>query len=289
MLKPVVYPSNLRGEVGKRVRHKATGYWFEKSKNGKWGLVFTDELTEIIRVCYVDEELPLRDIAKMLGVTHSVIQKLVDGHNWMRSKKERGIVIKKVLSKHNTLKRMYVKDRMSAGEIADHFGIDASYLECYFKEQPYCRTQSAATRLSISVGRNTPGLGKHLKAWEKYVLLDISSFDMVQYTYAVRCFTNNVLLRYANRVDPMGKRSFAFHVDHRVSISNGYSKICKETGRPRRRKALIPLHIMCHPANLKLMPGKDNAHKSARSSLTLKELKRAIKEFDTKYGAVFNG
>lgn len=287
---PVVYPpKDLRAEVGKKIRHKSTGYWFEKSPNGKWALLWTKDMVNHLHVLYVEDGMTLRSISSYLNVSHSVIQRKIEQKGWMRSKKERSLEIHKILSRHKTLKRMYVKDRMSAGEIADHFGIDASYLERYFKEQPYCRTQSAATRLSISVGRNTPGLGKHLKAWEKYVLLDISSFDMVQYTYAVRCFTNNVLLRYANHVDPMGKRSFAFHVDHRLSISNGYSKICKETGRPRRRKALIPLHIMCHPANLKLMPGKDNAHKSARSSLTLKELKRAIKEFDTKYGAVFNG
>lgn len=288
MLKPVVYPSNLKAEVGKRVRHKATGYWFEKSKNGKWGLVFTDDLTEQIRVCYVEDGMPLRDIAKMMGVTHSVIQKLVDSHGWMRSKRDRGVVIKKVLSKHNTLKRMYIKDKMSAGEIAEHFGIDASYFEKYFKEQPYYRTMSESTKLAISKGTFVPpGVDKHLTAWDYWMSVDIRTLDSTQYKYAVRSFTNCVLIRYGHLIDPKGKRSKAFHIDHRLSIADAFTKLSKNTGRPVPRKEPIPLYVVCHPANLKLMPGKDNHAKSARSSITVKSLHKAIAEFETQHGVVF--
>jgi len=290
MIKPVVYPpKSLRAEVGKRIRHKATGYWFEKSKNGKWALVWKKNLVEAVRTLYVDQGKTLRYISTTLNVSHSIVQRKIDEKGWMRSKRERGAYIRKTLSKHALLKRMYLNDNKSAGEIAKHFGIDESYLEKYFKGQDYCRTASQATRLSIKVGRNKPGSIKHERAWEKYILLDISSFDMLQYTYAVRRFTDSVMLRYGKYIDPAKKRSRSFHVDHRISIAHGYSKICKDTGKPKRRKRLLPLHVICHPANLILMPGADNAHKSARSSLTVKELKRAIKKFDLKHGAVFNG
>lgn len=287
MLKPVVYPSNLKAEVGKRVRHKATGYWFEKSKNGKWGLVFTDELTEQIRVCYVEDGMPLRDIAKMMEVTHSVIQKLVDSHGWMRSKRDRGVVIKKVLSKHKTIKRMYVKDRMGGDEIADHFGIDPSYIHNYLKEQPYRRSMSEAMLNSFSRGRKEYVLDFHYAAWDKWMTLDVRELDFTQYQYAVRSFTNCVMIRYGHLIDPKGKRSKHFHIDHRLSIADAFTKLSKNTGRPVPRKEPIPLYVVCHPANLKLMPGKDNHAKSARSSITVKSLHKAISEFETQHGVVF--
>lgn len=287
MLKPVVYPSNMKAEVGKRIRHKPTGYWFEKSKNGKWGLVFTDELTEQIRVCYVEDGMPLRDISEQMGVTHSVIQKLVDRHGWMRSKRDRGDAIKKVLSKHNTLKRMYVKERMSAGEIAEHFGIHPSYLERYFKEQPYCRSMSEAMLNSFARGNKEYTRAFHFEAWDFYMALDVRTLDFIQYKAAVYKFTNCVMYRYGHLIDPKGKRSMSYHIDHRLSVADAFTKLCKNSGRPKPRKEPIPLYVVCHPANLRLMLGKDNRSKSARSSITVKRLHKAIAEFESQHGVVF--
>lgn len=288
MLKRVVYPpKELRASVGKQILHKPTGYLFKKSKNGKWGLVFTPELTETIRKLYVDKNKTLRYIADVMGVTHSVIQKLIDSNGWMRSKRERGIVINKVLSKHKTLKRMYLEESMSAGEIAEHFDIDASYLEVYFKQQSYCRSMSEVMLNSIACGNKGYIQDRHFEAWDYYVTLDITNLDYTQYKYAAYKLTNCVMYRYKHLIDPDGKRSHSFHIDHRLSVADAFYKICSDTGKPSRRNKVLPLYVLCHPANLKLMKGHDNHVKSARSSITVKRLKQEIVEFDRKHGEVF--
>lgn len=288
MLQPVVYPpKSLKANVGKRIRHRSTGYWFEKSKNGKWGLVWTDELIEAVRKLYVEDEKTLREIAETMDVTHSLIQKLIDANNWMRSKRERGEYIKSVLSQHKKLKKMYITKGMSAGEIAAHFKIDPSYLELYFKEQPYRRTMSEAMLNSIERGNKDYIMNPHFEAWDFYLTLDLTNLDFLQYKHAARKFTNCVMLRYGHIIDPKCKRSHDFHVDHRVSISEGFYKIDPDSGKPIRRKKVLPLYELCHPANLKLMRGKDNHIKSARSSISVKKLQEEIHKFDTMFGVVF--
>lgn len=289
MLKPVVYPPTTRkGRVGQRITHKPTGYRFEKSKNGKWGLVYTDELVDQIRELYCYEEWSLHAIADELNITHSWVQRLVNANKWMRSKKERSAEIARFLSNERFIRELYVDQRVTAKEIAWYFGIDGQYVSNYLKEKGIKRTQSEAAQLAFEEGSRSM-LHLNEAAFERYMLADISNFDMEQYRYAVNKFTNCVLFRYAPLLDPEGKRSYKHHIDHRLSVADGFAKVCKQTGKPVRRKILLPLHVICHPANLILLEGADNMRKGSRSSLTLAQLKTAIKQFESLHGEVFSG
>ena len=289
MLKPVVYPSkNLKGEVGKRIKHKASGYMFEKSKNGKWGLVWTDSLTDSIRELYCHEEWTLRAIADTMEVKHSIIQKLVNANNWMRSKKDRSAEIARFLSNEKFIRELYLDQRVTARDIAWYFGIDAQYVLKYLESKGIKRTCGEAAQLAFAQGTRSMQ-HRHDDAFEKFMLMDISNFDVTQYRYAVRGFTNTIMFRFGYLIDPDQKRSMLHHVDHRLSIADGFAKICKLTGKPEQRKSTIPLHVICHPANLILLEGKDNMRKGSRSSYTLAQLQTAIKQFESLHGEVFSG
>jgi hypothetical protein len=100
--------------------------------------------------------------------------------------------------------------------------------------------------------------------------------DFKSYGYYVRKLTGYVFRAYSDIIDPKGLRSREFHVDHRLSIHSGYTKF----------PLPVPLNVLCHPANLKVIAGKDNISKNYRSSITLRKLKSQIREFDQKFGKV---
>lgn len=57
------------------------------------------------------------------------------------------------------------------------------------------------------------------------------------------------------------------HVDHRLSVLDAF-------------KLNVPLHVVCHPRNLRLVKSKTNLSKGSASCVTLRELKREIKQAD---------
>lgn len=96
------------------------------------------------------------------------------------------------------------------------------------------------------------------------------------YKSAAYVVTNHVYRRYKHILDPKGKRGPDFHLDHMLSIIDGF----------RRFKAPLSLDVLCHPANLKIKTRKSNASKQHRSTLTLAKLKQSIKTFESKHGPV---
>lgn len=79
------------------------------------------------------------------------------------------------------------------------------------------------------------------------------------YTRRVRQLTNlNV-----RALDLFPGRSIGLHVDHKVSILQGY------------RDKVLP-SVIAHPLNLQLLPASANSKKNSRSSMTLQELHSLI-------------
>ena len=54
---------------------------------------------------------------------------------------------------------------------------------------------------------------------------------------------------------------------------------------PRRKP--IPLQVLCHPANLKVISASENAIKGTRAAIRYGKLLRRIEEFDSIFGPVF--
>lgn len=97
---------------------------------------------------------------------------------------------------------------------------------------------------------------------------------------AYNCIANRITSymakAYSEVLDPKGVRSRDFHLDHQLSKYDGYSRYSKP----------VPLTILCHPANLKLLPGADNIRKNKASSISLPQLRKRILKFERRHGVV---
>lgn len=80
-----------------------------------------------------------------------------------------------------------------------------------------------------------------------------------QYTAAVRHRTNLVYQEFKHILDPNNLRSREYVLDHVYSVFNGFVNE-------------VPLDIICHPTNLKLIHKTDNSSKNCRSDKTIEQL-----------------
>ena len=80
-----------------------------------------------------------------------------------------------------------------------------------------------------------------------------------QYTAAVRHRTNLVYQEFKHILDPNNLRSRDYVLDHVYSVFDGFVNE-------------VPLDIICHPTNLKLIHKTDNSSKNCRSDKTIEQL-----------------
>lgn len=92
---------------------------------------------------------------------------------------------------------------------------------------------------------------------------------------------------YERLVDPEGLRSYFWHTDHQFSIYLGYFRYSAKRGKFVPRRKPIPLQVLCHPANLKVISASENAIKGTRAAIRYGKLLRRIEEFDSIFGPVF--
>jgi len=80
-----------------------------------------------------------------------------------------------------------------------------------------------------------------------------------QYTAACRHRTNLVYKEFGHIIDPDNIRSKEWVIDHIFSIRDGFSNN-------------VPIDIICHHSNLKIISKTDNSSKNCRSNKTLEQL-----------------
>lgn len=97
----------------------------------------------------------------------------------------------------------------------------------------------------------------------------INLHDWFSYADIVRRLTEKSYRKYKHVVDPKNLRSKEYHLDHRLSIYDGF---CNHTPS-------VSPKLMAHPLNLKMLPATTNIRKSVTSSVTLNQLKHKIKSF----------
>lgn len=64
----------------------------------------------------------------------------------------------------------------------------------------------------------------------------------------------------------IGKQTY--HIDHRLSLADAYN-------------ANLDVSVASHPANLRIIPAKENSRKGAKSEISLENLLEEIKRYDT--------
>lgn len=94
---------------------------------------------------------------------------------------------------------------------------------------------------------------------------EINGRSRSQYNAACRYYTNKIYKAYREILDPEGKRSFWWVLDHKYSINDGF-------------KNNVPIDVICHPSNLELIHKSDNSSKNCKSNRTLEELYESYKK-----------
>jgi len=102
-------------------------------------------------------------------------------------------------------------------------------------------------------------INEHNKKIKERFPPEINGRSRKQYTAAARHQTNLIYQQYKHILDPTGLRSRDWVLDHIYSVFDGFINE-------------VPLNILCHYTNLKLIPKTDNSSKNCRSDKTLKRL-----------------
>jgi hypothetical protein len=112
--------------------------------------------------------------------------------------------------------------------------------------------------------RKTPEGRKHTSNTSAQIIKDrfpmtIGNRNRKQYTASVRHHTNLVYEIHKDKIDPLGLRSMDLVLDHVYSVFDGF-------------KNNVPIDVICHWTNLKLISKRDNSSKGPKSTRSLEEL-----------------
>jgi hypothetical protein len=87
--------------------------------------------------------------------------------------------------------------------------------------------------------------------------------DFTNYRLRVRQLSEKTYKRNKNKIDPLNLRSRKFHLDHKVSIFEGFKNNIEPS-------ILASIHNLC------ILTEKDNISKKIKSSITIEELLRSF-------------
>jgi len=281
-------------EVGTRVLWGKRVY--EKFKNGRWGFALTPDLLKQVEQLYCEQGCNLREVAATLSlpdhpaISHSQIQKICNQQGWMRSHYGRVDSQIDFLTRNaSALKKAHLRYGLTVGELAIALNIVSGVLGNFFVTELGIAPKdghSNASRVREKYGNVlTP---PQRDSWNRFLSLDVNDLSFSEYQSAVRKFSDLVALRY--RLDKNHVRSMAYHVDHRVSKFYGYWTSASDRKytfgniEPTqiKRSQVLPLEVICHPVNLRIVDSHTNCVKNHKSELTVKKLKALVENHEIK-------
>lgn len=254
-------------------------------KTGRFESMWTPTLTERARKLYVDRGLSLREVASRLDCSLGAAQNVVNLNGWMRKKQAKS---SRLRNHPNRVTRLYLEQEWSCERIADLYGVEATVVREFVAELGILRTKQDVAKLRAQRGDNN-WMRKHADNWRKFQKVDAVNLTYAEYDWYVRRLTAAVLHRYSHILDPDNKRGTRFHIDHRYSLFSGYMRWSEKYGMFVPRAKPMALTTICHPANLRLIDGKQNSIKGIYCAHDEVNLVAAIAEFERKHGKVFNG
>jgi hypothetical protein len=283
-----VIPRTYPGNVGDTVKWK-NGYSYTKSKNGKWALIIPDRLKKKVVRLYKNQTF--RDISEEVGLSMSTVQAIVNEEGVSKGKADLIKHHKQIVQKNRQkIIRMYVKDSASIQEITECVALrDPLHVKNVLQEEGIA-LRSTSERVNLAFQRSLElGTANCVKRNQESLRNAFRKTFTTQssYKYAVRKVTESVLVVWGDLIDTKSLRSYDHHVDHQLSLFDGWNIYSQAKNRYVKRSPIVPLHIICHPANLKLMPCTTNMKKNSTSHLSLEELLLKIKHFEKKHGKVF--
>jgi hypothetical protein len=280
MKKLRVIPNRGEGCVGDLIKVGKRTYL--KAPNGKWGIVVDCSLVADIRRCYVDQHMTLRETAGAISdeyrlLPSSLVQQVCNQNGWMRSHYGRKEQSQTYLRKHKKpIKTLFTDYGLHLKDIAFITGVGVDTLSKFMRD--YLGLSESTGRRVDRLRREQSRLqlsrlsGQQMKTWNSLLELDVDLLSFKEYKRAVRQLSDLVYRAYC--LDNHRKRSLSTHIDHIVSIHDGYWKI--KDGCRVRRDSVVPLQYMCHTNNLRLLSSEANLLKGDNSDMSIKALKSKV-------------
>lgn len=300
------YPT---GKAPLGTQRTLNGYVFEKQINGKWLILCNTKLTKLMTKLYVAEKLTIRDISNTTGIPHSTTQGLLNKLELMRKKTptahKQALVFLDRNKEH--IKNLYIEEGRTFKSILTEINssgkihITGSQLRRYFDKLGLDkRTHSESIALATKHGRRhkvSKGevlFASHsISSWNYHLDKVLTGLTYNQYKRIVQRFTYMVIARfpklfsYGTHKRDRAHADLSDHeLDHQFAVSNGYYEYKK--GKYVQRKTLVPLEVMCHPCNLKLMLGRTNQIKGSKNHIEYEDLLLKIEKFKLKHGDIFD-
>lgn len=255
-------------------------YTRKRAKDGSIKKAWTHNRVRHARMLYIDMGYSIRAVAKELGLGHSTVQRLLEERGWMRTKKGAVADWVAIVQANEAKLRRWYEAGVPMPKMAKRLGIvNLRRLQVWFTTQPYyCRWSRNRT---AQVKRANALI--QLRVWT-----DPATLSDGEYTKLARRISHNVFTVWRDVIPDSDKKGpYTYHADHRFSIFDAVFYWSKKRNRLCKRRNPVPLHIVCHPANIQMITAIANAHKGASSSVTIKQLQSDIAAFEAVHGKVF--
>jgi len=252
----------------------------KRDANGQMKSMWTPKRRKLAKKLYVKDGLSLRKVAAHFECAHAAVQKLAEEEGWIRKRRS------DVNNYADEIKRLYLEELWSAEQISKKLGFTTGQIHHHINYHGgYCRDIREAGEVSKKTGAKLRPYATE-KAIEKYLSMDISKLTWSQYRYVVHKFTTLVLTKFGGYFDKLELRGreHNYNVDHIFSVRDGFMKWSEEKGMMVPRRKVVPLSVICHPANLRIVRFRVNMDKGSRSLYSMKQLHTEIANMENEHG-----
>ena len=161
--------------------------------------------------------------------------------------------------------KKYCSPKCSSNSIACKNGqqlflSDPNRVKAMIKKRKQTNLKKYGTRYYVQTHEGkTRNSESNTKFYRTKFPAEINGRSRKQYTAAVRHRTNLVYGEFKYILDPDNKRSRDYVLDHVYSVFDGFTNE-------------VPINVLCHHTNLKLIHKTDNSSKNCRSDKTIEQL-----------------
>lgn len=271
-------PDVLTVPVGTQVQCGSRIY--VKASSGRWSVVLTKALLAEVRRCYVVQGMTLRETKAALrieGMPTINVQKVLEDNEWMRSHYGRNAARDK----------WYAENKKALVRAVNEYGVELTSVYRWAGVPEHTKMvrdhNGRSGRLKVSKAKFSSGWLSRLEVdtWNSLLSLDVDTLNFTEYQHAVHQLSF-LAMRRARVTYPLrsGRR---VHLDHKLSKYFGFhtrdsNPVHGKNKLNVKRKQVVPLTLMCHPANLRVVSSATNCVKRFSSTTTVKELRQLVSQ-----------
>lgn len=264
-----------------------------RDRYGQTKTVFDDVTKKRVYQLYVKQSLSMAKVSDRLSIPVSTLQGLLEKNNWVRRKSDTLQGRLKFQLSRPRIKNRYAslyKSGFTANDLAEHAAIEfgspvmPNVFEQFVSKLGIKRTRSETAALLVYQKRH-PAHYRRRNVIVSWLDMNLTGISYEEYYHAIQRLTDSVqdeFPQYIEGIDVVGKGDRTWHVDHAFSTHSGFYN---DEGLVR--SAVCPLHLMCHPVNLRVMTASENGRKGKRNSMSKDELIQTVRDFTQAHGNIF--